>query len=583
MPNERTIPSDKPKAVVTHKVLSAGTEVSQQYQLLSIVINKEVNRIPVATLVYTDGEPSKQSFELSGKADFEPGKEIEIKVGYSSDEKTLFKGIVIKHSIRVRKKNSLLMIECKDKAVKMTAACKNKYALETKDSDVIEELIDNYGLEKDVAETTVTHKQIVQYNCTDWDFMLCRADVNGLLCIANDGKLSVAPPEFGGDAALTVQYGATVHDLDAEIDARLQYKSVKGSVWNYTDQELLKDTEAEDPGVPDAGNLSADTLADVMGETEFRLFNSAKIEEPELQAWVNAAMLKNRLAKIRGKVTTDGTADVLPGQLIQLNGVGERFEGKLFVTGIRHEVTEGNWLTSFQFGINPEWFVQSYNVQQPLSGAMLPAIQGLHIGIVTQLQNDPDGEDRILVKIPVINNEEDGIWCRVATLDAGNNRGTYFRPEIEDEVIVGFINNDPRHAVVLGMLNSSAKPAPVTASDDNHEKGYVSRSEMKMIFNDDKKSFSLETPAGNKFIITEDETKIHFEDQNGNKITMDADGILLDSAKDINIKAVKDINLEAGANLSIKGGAQTKVEGSAGAELSSGATTNVKGSIVNIN
>jgi Rhs element Vgr protein len=348
-------------------------------------------------------------------------------------------------------------------------------------------------------------------------------------------------------------------------------------VWNYTDQELLKDTEAEDPGVPDAGNLSADTLADVMGETEFRLFNSAKIEEPELQAWVNAAMLKNRLAKIRGKVTTDGTADVLPGQLIQLNGVGERFEGKLFVTGIRHEVTEGNWLTSFQFGINPEWFVQSYNVQQPLSGAMLPAIQGLHIGIVTQLQNDPDGEDRILVKIPVINNEEDGIWCRVATLDAGNNRGTYFRPEIEDEVIVGFINNDPRHAVVLGMLNSSAKPAPVTASDDNHEKGYVSRSEMKMIFNDDKKSFSLETPAGNKFIITEDETKIHFEDQNGNKITMDADGILLDSAKDINIKAVKDINLEAGANLSIKGGAQTKVEGSAGAELSSGATTNVKG------
>ena len=435
MPNERTIPSDKPKSVVTHTILSDGTEVSKQYHLLSIVINKEVNKIPVATLVYTDGEPSKQSFELSGKSDFEPGKEIEIKVGYSSDEETVFKGIVIKHGIKVRKKNSLLLVECKDKAVKMTAACKNKYSLDTKDSDVIEELIDTYGLEKDVASTTVTHKQIVQYNCTDWDFMLCRADVNGLLCIANDGKLSVAPPEFSGDAGLTIQYGATVHDLDAEIDARLQYKSIKGTVWNYTDQELSKDTEAEDPGVPDAGNLSADTLADVIGETEFRLFNSAKIEEPELQAWVNAAMLKNRLAKIRGKVTTDGTAAVLPGQLIQLNGVGERFEGKLFVTGIRHEINEGLWQTTFQFGISPEWFVQTYNVQQPLSGAMLPAIQGLHIGIVTQLESDPDGEDRILVKIPVINNDEDGIWCRVSTLDAGNKRGTFFRPEIEDEVI----------------------------------------------------------------------------------------------------------------------------------------------------
>jgi Rhs element Vgr protein len=582
MPNERNIPSDKPKSVVTHTIISGGTEVSKQYQLLSIIVNKEVNRIPMATLVYTDGEPSKQSFELSGKADFEPGKEIEIKAGYSSDEKLLFKGIVIKHSIRVRNKNSVLIIECKDKAVKMTASCKNKYALDTKDSDIIEELIDTYGLEKDVATTTVTHKQIVQYNCTDWDFMLCRADVNGLLCIPNDGKLSVAPPEFSGDAALTIQYGATVHNLDAEIDARLQYKSVKGSVWNYTDQELVKDTEAEDPGVPDAGNLSADVLANVIGETEYRLFNSAKIEEPELQAWVNAAMMKNRLAKIRGKVTTDGTADVLPGQLIQLNGVGDRFEGKLFVTGIRHQITEGLWQTTFQFGINPEWFVQTYNVQQPLSGAMLPAIQGLHIGIVTQLESDPDGEDRILVKIPVINNDEDGIWCRVSTLDAGEKRGTFFRPEISDEVIVGFINNDPRHAVVLGMLNSSAKPAPLTAADDNHEKGYVSRSEMKMIFNDDKKSFTLETPGGNKFIITEDEKKIHLEDQNGNKITMNEDGIKIESIKDIILKAAKDINAE-GVNINIKGSAQTKVEGSSGAEVSSGGTTNVKGSIVNIN
>ena len=583
MPNDRTIPSDKPKSVVTQTVMSGGTEVSQQYQLLSVIVNKEVNRIPTATLVYIDGEPSKQSFELSGKAEFEPGKEIEIKVGYSSDEKIVFKGIVIKHSIRVRKKNSLLIIECKDKAIKMTGACKNKYALDTKDSDVIEELIDNYGLEKEVAATTVTHKQIVQYNCTDWDFMLCRADVNGLLCIANDGKLSVAPPEFSGEAALTIQYGATIHDLDAEIDARLQYKAVKGSVWNYTDQELVKDTEAEDPGVPEAGNLTGDTLADVIGETEYRLFNSAKIEEPELQAWVNAAMMKNRLAKIRGKVTTDGTGDVSPGQLIQLNGVGERFEGKLFVTGIRHAVTEGNWLTTFQFGINPEWFAQTYNVQQPLSGAMLPAIQGLHIGIVTQLESDPDGEDRILVKIPVINNDEDGIWCRVATLDAGDKRGTFFRPEIGDEVIIGFINNDPRHAVVLGMLNSSAKPAPITAADDNHEKGYVSRSEMKMIFNDDKKSFSLETPGGNKFLITEDEKKIHLEDQSGNKIIMNEDGITIESIKDLIFKAKKDIKADADSNIEMKAGAQLKAEGSAGAKLSSGGTTDVKGSMVNIN
>ena len=221
-------------------------------------------------------------------------------------------------------------------------------------------------------------------------------------------------------------------------------------------------------------------------------------------------------------------------------------------------------------------------MQQPLSGAMLPAIQGLHTGIVTQLENDPDGEDRIMVRIPEINNEDDGIWCRVSTLDAGNNRGTFFRPEMEDEVLVGFINNDPRHGVVLGMLNSSAKPAPITASDDNNEKGYVSRSEMKMIFDDDKKSFSLETPAGNKFLITEEDKEIHLKDQHGNEIIMNEDGIKIQSIKDIILKASGDIKAE-GVGIGIKGSGNTKVEGNSGAELSSGGVTNVKGSMVNIN
>lgn len=583
MPNERTIPSSQAKTVVTTTLLSDGNEVTKQYQVLSIVVNKEVNRVASATLIILDGEPAKQSFEISSKPEFEPGKKLEIKCGYRSDTETIFKGIVIKHGIKVRKKNSVLVVECKDEAVKMTVSCKSKYFTETKDSDVMEELIDGHGLDKEVEATSVSHKQLVQYNSTDWDFMLCRCDVNGLLCIPDDGKIKIGKPDFSAGSSLTIQYGATVHDLDAEIDARLQYKSVKGTMWDYSGQELLSDVEAEDPGVPDAGNLAADTLADVIGEDEFRLYHSGKIEEPELQALVNAKMMKNRLAKIRGRVRIDGTAQVKPGELIELKGVGERFEGKLFVTGIRQEIEKGDWQTVIQFGINPEWFAETYEVQQPPAAAMVPAISGLQIGVVTQLQDDPDGEDRIKVRLPVIHNEDEGTWCRVSSLDAGNNRGMFFRPELGDEVVVGFINNDPRHAIVLGMLNSSAKPAPIQASDDNNEKGYVSRSEMKVVFNDDKKSIQIETPGGNKMIITEEDKKIHLEDQNGNKFIMNQDGITIESVKDIIMKAQRNIQVEAQSNLSMKGSAQAKIEGSGGAELSSGGSTTVKGATVMIN
>jgi Rhs element Vgr protein len=324
-------------------------------------------------------------------------------------------------------------------------------------------------------------------------------------------------------------------------------------------------------------------LAAVLNEDAFVLYHSGKIEEPELQQWVNAKLLKHRLAKIRGQVKIDGTAAIAPGQIIELQGVGERFQGKLFVTAVRQQYENGNWQTNIQFGINPEWFAETYSVQQPMAGAMLPAVEGLQVGVVTKLESDPDGEDRIMVRIPVIHKDDEGTWCRVSSLDAGNERGMFFRPEIDDEVIVGFINNDPRYAIVLGMLNSSAKPAHLTASDDNHEKGYQSRSKMKMIFNDEKKSISIETPGGHKVLIDEDAKKIHLEDMNGNKLIMDKDGITIESIKEIKMKAATDMKMEGGSNVNLKGGSQTKVEGGAGAEISSGGATNVKGSIVNLN
>ena len=582
MPNERTIPSEASKSVATFTILSGGNPVSKEYHVLSIVVDKEVNRITCATIIIVDGEASKQSFEVSNKADFEPGKEIEIKAGYRSNEETIFKGIVIRHGIKVRSNTSVLVIECRDKAVKTTVACKNKYFKNMKDSEVMEEIIDTYGVDKEVSATTITHKHLVQYNSTDWDFMLCRADANGLLCTTDNGKIKIGKPNFSAATKLTIQYGATIHDLDAEIDARLQYKSVKGSTWRHTDQNLLDSTEAEDPSVPDAGNLTAATLANVINEKEFRLLHSGQMDEPELQAWVNAKMLRHRLAKIRGKVRTDGTAVVTPGDLIQLNGIGERFQGKLFVTGVSHRIEKGVWQTVFQFGVDPEWFAQTYNVQQPLAGALLPGVEGLQVGIVTQLKDDPDGEDRIQLRIPVIHKDDEGIWCRVSSLDAGKNRGMFFRPEIGDEVIVGFVNNDPRHAIVLGMFNSSAKPAPLKAKDENHEKGYVSRGDLKLLFHDEEKSIKISTPGGNKLILTESDKKIHIEDQHGNKIILSQDGIAIESIKDLTLKAAENIKTE-GNNITVKGSARTKVEGAAGAELSSGATTIVKGSTVMLN
>jgi uncharacterized protein involved in type VI secretion and phage assembly len=199
------------------------------------------------------------------------------------------------------------------------------------------------------------------------------------------------------------------------------------------------------------------------------------------------------------------------------------------------------------------------------------------------------GEDRIKVKFPLVGMAEEGLWARLATLDAGKERGTFFRPEIGDEVVVGFLGDDPRHPIIVGMCHSSAKPVPEPAKDSNHRKGYVSREKMKFNFDDEKKIIVLETPAGNKITLSEDDKGIKIEDQNGNKITLDDSGIKIESSKDLTLKATGDIKLE-GMNVEIKAQTNFKAEGTASAEISGAstkingnATTVIKGGLVQIN
>ncbi len=579
MNSESAIPTPATPDVCTVALLVEGKEVSGEFNVLSLTVNRELNRISSATIQLQDGEPAKATFAVSDTAHFIPGKKVEIQLGYRSQNETVFKGIIVKQGIKIRKSGSVLQVDCRDEAVKMTTNINSRYFADKKDSDIMEELIGFHALQKNVEATTPSLKQVVQYNATDWDFLLCRAEANGRVVLVENGKVSVAKPETSGAPVLKIAYGATVLELDAEIDARWQSKGIKTSSWNPADQKIVS-TEAKEPSVTASGNLSPSDLAQALGGDAEEVKHGGRLEEPELQAWADARLLKERLAKVRGRARCQGIAAIVPGKVVEITGIGERFAGKMYVSGVRHSVSSGNWETDIQFGLNPELFAETYNLCPLPAAGLLPAVSGLQIGIVTVLENDPDGEDRIKVRLPLVNGAEEGTWARIATLDAGKQRGTFFRPEIGDEVIVGFLHDDPRYPVVLGMCHSSAKPAPEPAKDANHHKGYVSREKLKLSFDDEKKIITLETPAGNKLALSDDAKGISFEDQNGNKITLNDSGIVIESCKDLTLKASKDIKQE-GANMEFKAQTSLKASGTSSAELSSASTT-VKGSATTV-
>jgi phage protein D len=136
----------------------------------------------------------------------------------------------------------------------MTLGRKSKYFYDSKDSDIIEELVTVVLLP--MLKLLQTHiKNLIQYRASDWDFMLTRAQANGKLCFVEDGTVKIAKPKFSGEAVETVVYGSSVHEFDGEIDARDQFNKITAKTWSYTDQELTE-VEAQDPAINLNGNLS---------------------------------------------------------------------------------------------------------------------------------------------------------------------------------------------------------------------------------------------------------------------------------------------------------------------------------------
>jgi Rhs element Vgr protein len=576
------LPIEQDTSLVTFSIKVSGEELPLSLPVQSVSVYNEANRISVAHICINDGDVALADWSISNDTWFVPGNEIEILAGYHSTNETIFKGIITKHSLRVRERRSELNVECRDKAVLMTIGRNSNLFADVTDGDIADALLGPYTLSGTIDTTPVTHAEIIQYDCTDWDYLITRIESVGFVAIAKDGKIDITKPVLESTALATLRFGTNLIEFDAEIDGRRQYGNVKAQAWDPSAQDILEVT-SNDPAWTTTGNISPSDISTAAGTDEYVLRQPGRLTEEEAQHWADAKLLRSRMAFMCGRARVEGFSKAVPGITVSLEGLGDRFNGMAWVSGVRHEISNGNWFTDLQLGLTQKLHIEKFSNQSPAAGALLPGINGLHTAVVTALEGDPDSEERIRIKIPSVAFDGDGSWARIATLDAGSSRGIVFRPEIDDEVIVGFIDDDPGQPVVLGALHSSVNASPIPGSDDNHQKGFTTRSGMRILFDDEKTIITIDTPGGNILVLDEDTGGINITDQNGNKIVMSSDGISMESAKDFIVKAKGDIKLESSMGLQAKAGTQFKAEGSAGLEISSSAITTVKGSLVQIN
>ncbi|WPV01748.1 type VI secretion system tip protein VgrG [Mucilaginibacter sp. cycad4] len=542
----------------TFSVKSEGEIMPVYYQLVNIDIVNDVNRIAYAELTLLDGDFAKQAFIISDTSFFNPGKPIEIKLWYADQpagEKVVFEGIVIKHSLKKSGSSGVLSVEISDRAVKMTSKRKSYVFNDITDQDVISKLIKDCGLSVgSVDATSTSHRQIVQYNTTNWDMMLSRAEVNGLLVKTTNGVISAQRPDLDAAAKYAVEIGKDeVFDFELQMDSRNQYASIKSRTWDASANQMTETSNASDV-VLKQGNLSASIVASAMGGIDNDLIATIPASPGEAKAWADAWMVKTRLSMLKGSFRIDGSTAVKIGDIFELKGAGAKFSGENLVTGVRHRFNPQGWFTTIQFGLSADWFSSVVHTSDSKAAGLLPGVNGLQIGIVQAFEADPEEQFRVKVEIPAVDGERKTVWARLAALDGGVNHGSVFWPDANDEVLLGFINDDPRHPVILGSLYGKKNTPPISPVEKNPEKGFATRSGMKVLFDDEKKTLSILTSENNKVLIDEENKFIELKDITGNIVKLSDNGITLQSDKNITVSAAGNIAIE-GKNVKIKGSA----------------------------
>ncbi len=533
-------------SVETVTIISDGQTMKPEYEVISVDVSHEVGRIPEAQVVLIDGDAAERKFAISDTPFFEPGKVVEIKLRYEGEpDASVFKGPVVRHAVETGQSGSVLIVEAKDAAIKLTRPRRSAVHHDQTDGEVIRKLIRQANLRLGyVPSTQPRHAQLVQYHASDWDFILTRADVLGLVVVVDSGMVSLARMAVTSPKKLTLEYGMDeIYNFEIMLDAGRQPEKVVSVAWDQKNQKATQPSTANTDPL-EQGNIVGDEVAKVaakIGADTCRLAVAAPLDPKELQSWADARLARSRLSMIRGRVAIPGNSKVKPMDVVEIAGVGARFNGKALVTGVRHRVDERGWRTDVQFGLSPEWYCRRDDIGDPPAAGLLPAAQGLQVGVVDKFEQDPDKEyrARVLLPLPTADDKPFAVWARLASPDAGNGRGYFFRPEPGDEVVVGFFNNDPRQPVILGALFGSKNAPPKDVSqltDKNVHKAIVTKKGTTIGFIDeDEPSVYIQTPGKNKITIDDQDESVKIEDQHGNSITLNKNGITIKSAKDLKV------------------------------------------------
>lgn len=596
---------------VNYQVLLEGEEVVNI--LLGLSVATEVNRVPRARLEFNyrlleKNEGNQEDFVLEDseiipkppkrtRADFMPGKKVEIQLsrGAGVALETVFEGYITQQNIQAKSSGKLILtVECRHYCQKMTLHERTRFhhhdanngasdeeVAKVKEEDVLEKLLEYYSDDQlklelpDTSQLSVEHDNMMQYNCSDWDFLVIRAEALGYVCLPEADKMKLLIPKVKPVATETLELGKDIFEYEAMYDETSQGEVQHLATWDMEKTERFYENKKNLEVTGDYKQIQSDVTVNYGGE----------LSKEEASLWLNNEELRQQRALIQAQLKIKGTEKIKVDDTIAISGFDSVWDRDTYVSGVKHVLKNGEWYSWLQCGISKTPHAKKYNIGVK-EIPFVPKVDGLLYGKVVSYKKNEAGYEMIEVEVPAYNKEEGTrtIYARHATFSAGKNGGAVFRPYKGDEVVIGFIDNDPRFPVVLGALYTSENEPDYEWKDtETQEEVGFTVDEWKFSIQQEDKVLKIESPDEHQFIIdNSDQAHISMIFDSDNSIKVEDSGITI-AGKSITLESQQgDIKI-SGKSIEASSNSGVKIEANSQLELEGKVTASLKGQITQIN
>src|SRR5450830_1283267 len=369
-----------------------------------------VNQIAGAKLILVapEGTMSNLKEHAQDAARCAVGADIVIK---TKSGVVLFSGVVVQQECRLQRDRAELVLKLRHPLQRLTVSHRSQLFEKKTDADILRALLKEHRIDLGrVAGLGVTHPQLIQFACSDWQFVKTRLHANGVWLLPTEKGVDVIQPKLAAKADHTLQAEASqlapgvLEEAHWRFSSEDQPKKLEVAAWDITQQAMSRTALAKAPAIG-SGGLDPARLT-TLSDLPWELLSSMPMAADEQTALAAARLLAQHAQGVQASFTVMGSTAYSVGETLALSGFGSHFDGAGIITEIRHQMSQGLWRTTLSLGCD---------CARGIDTALLPSVpSGLHIGVVDSYAKDAANLDRLRVTVPALKLGKKALWARFA-------------------------------------------------------------------------------------------------------------------------------------------------------------------------